>query len=333
MTLVDRYLNAVRFFLPRRQQDDIVRELQENLASQIEDRTQALDRDLTDGEVADILRRHGHPAFVAARFAPRQQLIGPVFFPIYVLALKIGLSVALLVTVVSAVIGAALRGGSVPHVIDGLLTYPNRALIVFAWTTIGFAIVDALGVQSKVAPDWDPRKLPDWMTAGRRQQRPPRLHDRIQAIVEVLLGVAVLGWLLAVPNAPWLAVGQLAGALTFAPVWQTWYIPMVLVAAANVAVDAYALFQPARTARVIVTKLILLGCQGAVALAIFSARVWVVARPVIQSEHVSTDKLPELLRFVNMGIGTCLAVVALVTAIEMGKQYYRLRHLTPNAER
>lgn len=325
MTLVDRYLNAVRFFLPRRQQDDIVRELQENLASQIEDRTQALDRDLTENEIADILRRHGHPAFVAARFAPRQQLIGPVFFPIYVLALKIGLAVALIVTVVSAVIGAALRGGSIPHMIDGLLTYPNRALIVFAWTTIGFAIVDALGVQSKVAPDWDPRKLPDWMTGGRRQQRPPRLHDRVHATVEVLLGVAVLGWLLVVPKAPWLAMGPLADALAFAPVWQTWYIPMVLVAAANVAVDAYALFQRARTARLIVTKLMLLGCQGAVALAILSARVWVVARPAIQSDHLSIDQLPELVRFVNIGVGIGFAVVIVVTVIEMGKQFYRLR--------
>ena len=37
-TSLERYLQAVRFFLPRRQQDDIVRELSENLASEIEDR-------------------------------------------------------------------------------------------------------------------------------------------------------------------------------------------------------------------------------------------------------------------------------------------------------
>ena len=50
MTLVERYLNAVRFFLPRRQQDDIVRELSENLASEFEDRSQALGRDLPSGK-------------------------------------------------------------------------------------------------------------------------------------------------------------------------------------------------------------------------------------------------------------------------------------------
>ena len=65
MNLLDRYLQAVRFFLPRRQQDDIVRELSENLLSQMEDRAEALGRPLTEDEQADILRRHGHPMLVA----------------------------------------------------------------------------------------------------------------------------------------------------------------------------------------------------------------------------------------------------------------------------
>jgi hypothetical protein len=35
MDLLERYPQAVRFFLPGRQQDDIIRELAENLISQI----------------------------------------------------------------------------------------------------------------------------------------------------------------------------------------------------------------------------------------------------------------------------------------------------------
>ena len=60
MQLLDRYLQAVRFFLPRRNQD-IVRELSENLLSQIEDREESLGRPLSEDEQADLLRRHGHP--------------------------------------------------------------------------------------------------------------------------------------------------------------------------------------------------------------------------------------------------------------------------------
>jgi hypothetical protein len=38
VALLDRYLHAVKFFLPQKKQDDIVRELSENLISQMEDR-------------------------------------------------------------------------------------------------------------------------------------------------------------------------------------------------------------------------------------------------------------------------------------------------------
>jgi hypothetical protein len=324
MTLIERYLNAVRFFLPRRQQDDIVRELSENLASEMEDRGQALGRDLTEREVVDILRRHGHPALVAARFAPRQQLIGPVFFPIYVLALKLGLGAALVVTIVMAVIAAALRGISVPVFLDGLMAYPNRALIVFAWTTLAFAALDALGAQSRITPDWDPRRIPNWMAGGRR---PDRLHDRMHAIVEVLFGALALGWLLLVPTSPWLAMGPLATVLAFAPVWTVWYVPLVAVAVGNLTLDAYGLFQPTRTAGRITLKLVLLACQLAIALMILSARVWVVAGPRLHPDVVPASKLPELLTWVNTGVAIGFGVVVVITLIEMGKQYYRLRTL------
>ena len=59
MNLLDRYLQAVRFFLPRRQQDDIVRELSENLLSQMEDRAEELGRPLTERRAG----RHPAPAW------------------------------------------------------------------------------------------------------------------------------------------------------------------------------------------------------------------------------------------------------------------------------
>ena len=106
MDMLDRYLQAVRFFLPARQQDDIVRELSENLISQMEDREEELGHPLDEAEQAAILRQHGHPMVVAGRYRSQQQLIGPVFFPLYLFVLKAGLGVALLVTVVLAAVTA-----------------------------------------------------------------------------------------------------------------------------------------------------------------------------------------------------------------------------------
>src|SRR5262245_47070800 len=91
MDMLDKYLQAVRFFLPRGTEDDIVRELSANLMAQIEDREEELGRPLTDDERADILRRHGHPLIVAGRYRSHQRLIGPTVFPMYLFALKLGL--------------------------------------------------------------------------------------------------------------------------------------------------------------------------------------------------------------------------------------------------
>ena len=103
-------LQAVKFFLPRSQQDDIIRELSENLIARMQDREEELRRPLDEVEQAAILREHGHPMLVAGRYRTRQQLIGPTFFPLYLLALNMGVGVALLVSIVLGVVTAALYG-------------------------------------------------------------------------------------------------------------------------------------------------------------------------------------------------------------------------------
>ena len=89
MELLDRYLHAVKFWLPRQQQDDIIAEISEDLRSQIEDREAELGRKLDDNEVAALLRKRGRPLLVANGYLPQHSLIGPVLFPIYTLVLKI----------------------------------------------------------------------------------------------------------------------------------------------------------------------------------------------------------------------------------------------------
>jgi hypothetical protein len=89
MQLLDRYLSAVRFWLPGGQKDDIIAELSEDLRSAIADEEANLGRALTDGELAQLLKRRGHPLVVAGAYTPQRALIGPVLFPVYVFALKI----------------------------------------------------------------------------------------------------------------------------------------------------------------------------------------------------------------------------------------------------
>jgi hypothetical protein len=325
MTLVDRYLGAVRFFLPRREQADILRELTENLTSEFEDRAGLLGRELTEPEVVDILRRHGHPVAVAGRYGAPRQLIGPVFFPIYWLALKAGMVAAAAITVLVSVIAAASHGGSVPHFIDALLQFPERALIVFAWTTLAFAALDVAGSRTQGKADWDPRRIPDWMVGAPRPHRAARANS----VVEVVFGLMALGWLLAVPTAPVFALGPLAAILDFAPVWHTWYVPLALVAAAQLATDMHALLWPGTHARRTIVKLGLLAAQLVIAAVILSARTWVVARSGVASSD--GQSIGAIVEWVNAGFAIGFVVVIIITIIEMGKQIYRLR--TMPAER
>ncbi len=52
MDLLDRYLQAVKFWLPKNQKQDIIAELSEDIRSQVEDREAELGRKLNESELA-----------------------------------------------------------------------------------------------------------------------------------------------------------------------------------------------------------------------------------------------------------------------------------------
>src|SRR6266852_7973509 len=89
MDLINRYLQAVKFWLTKNQKQDIIAELAEDLRSQIEDREAELGRQLNESEVAELLKQRRRPVLVANRYRPQQHLIGPVLFPIYLFVLEV----------------------------------------------------------------------------------------------------------------------------------------------------------------------------------------------------------------------------------------------------
>ena len=78
MTLVERYLRAVRDNLPRGQQDDIINELNDSIQSRFEDEEAALGgRPLTEDEQVAILQAL-RPPDGCGRAIPRRRAIGDV---------------------------------------------------------------------------------------------------------------------------------------------------------------------------------------------------------------------------------------------------------------
>ncbi len=165
MELLDRYLHAVKFWLPRQQQDDIIAEISEDLRSQIEEREHQLGRSLNENEIAELLRRRGRPLLVANGYLPQQALIGPILFPIFILVLKI----AVLCSVIPRLL--VLIGFFIfdpKYRMEGLGVLIGRTwselwfgmFVTFGIVTLIFAIIERTQEKSRWLEKWDPLKLP-----------------------------------------------------------------------------------------------------------------------------------------------------------------------------
>ena len=89
MELVERYLQAVSFWLPTPDKQDILAELSDDISAQVAELEESLGRKVTEGEIGVLLKGRGRPMFVANAYQPQRYLIGPSLFPAYSLVLKV----------------------------------------------------------------------------------------------------------------------------------------------------------------------------------------------------------------------------------------------------
>ena len=109
--------------------------------------------------------------------------------------------------------------------------------------TLVFAIIERtaaldpklaqLGVDSK----WDPLTLPPL----RKQDGKPTL---IKSVCEMGFGFFGLIWLLLLPHYPVLILGPAAAFLTAAPLWHTFYVPILFMGLVGIARAAITLARP-----------------------------------------------------------------------------------------
>ena len=119
-----------------------MKELRDNILSQVEEKESVLGRSLTEDEQVELLKKLGNPAQLASRYRSKQHLIGASVFPIYWKVLKWALGLALLVHIGSS-IGLAAAGKPLAQSLGVLWHYPGVALVVFAWITIAFFAMES----------------------------------------------------------------------------------------------------------------------------------------------------------------------------------------------
>jgi hypothetical protein len=212
MELLDRYLQAVRKYLPVRRQDDIIAELRANMESQIEDKESELNRPLTQGEMEDLLRKMGHPMIVASRYQPQQHLIGPAIFPMYLYVLRLTLLWAFVICMIVAVVVTPLTTSGGGPIFQALLRIPGILIQTAAWITLAFAAFEFIQRRypqvaqypNGVTKNWNPSTLPPLeKDAGQSGKRRPFA----QAVAEIIFSSLFLVWLLLIPSHPFLMLG------------------------------------------------------------------------------------------------------------------------------
>ena len=225
MELVDRYLQSVKLMLPKKQQDDVIRELSDEILSQIEEKEAALGRPLTEDEQAALLKQLGHPMLLAARYRKQRYLIEPSIFAIYWMVLRLVLLVTLFGMSVAAMTVAA-TGQGLGKALGILIQYPFAALSVFAWVTLVFVVLDIVQVKFNFYGKWDPRTLP-------KLTKKDSKHSTLESVASLVFGALFGIWWLVGLKHQFLIFGPGVAAVHFGPVWQTIYPLFVVLVVAD----------------------------------------------------------------------------------------------------
>jgi hypothetical protein len=306
--LVGRYLNAVKLWLPRKQQTDILAEIAEDLHSQIEDRESALGRPLEEADLVAILKQRGSPMRVASGFIPEHRLINPAMLPLYRLVLKIVLLWVLAPIFAIVFIGPIFNSARPGPALLLFFSEAFRALFfVVGIVTTVFALLDRY--HSKWVDKWDPRKLP----------RIPPAHQPMQwynDFAGFAFGMAAFVFWAVVMWQRTAFVINAGFRIVLAPVWGQIYWVVLALTLARAGVDLYSFLRPVWTPLRSYVRSAIGAATILVALLLLRVGNWVdFAGPNVVAADVA-----KATRWVNLTMQITLISIAVITLIEVVRQ-------------
>jgi len=307
MELLDRYLHAVKFWLPRDQQDDIIAELSEDLRAQIEERENQLGRKLNDNEVADLLKRRGQPLLVANGFLPQHSLIGPVLFPIYMLVLKIA-ALCFLIPRILVLIGFFLFDPK--YHTEGFGALIGRTwselwfggFVTFGIVTLVFAILEQTQHNSGWLEKWDPLKLP--------KAKDTRKIPRASSVFEVVIGIIAVMWLVEIATSG-IVLNQTDLRITLTMAGREFWWVLAVMAMFGTAMSAVNLFRPFWTRGRLAIRVV----QDLVSTLVFGLMAKAGVLIVLSGASIPAAKAVQVNAAVNAWVSISVAITAAICAV------------------
>src|SRR5215469_109661 len=286
MNLVDRYLKAVAKALPEAQREDIIRELSEDIRSEMEDKAAELGRPLTETECQALLKQRGNPLLLAGCYRQDhrtlsigRQLIGPVLFPFYVkvLSFNLGLTFAV-IAIIFIALGVSGQKVGFNDILSSCLL---QLFIQLGAVTLIFSLIERHLTKN---PDrWDlsgrcglPLDLKIAKDIGLPIERGQWI-SRFESVSIIIASTIALVWITGVQRYPFLILGPAATFLKLAPIWYQVYSPILLLTVAEIVRATINLVRPDWTRFRAVYNIVLHAGGLVVVYYLLRAGTWVAA--------------------------------------------------------
>lgn len=327
MDLIERYIEAVKFWLPKAQKDDIAAELRDDIASEIDEAERQKGRKLTEEEIAALLKARGTPLVVASRYLPQRALIGPELYPLYIFVLKIVVAICFIPPVIAWIAEAVTPGAPWPNV---FATPINSLLVSFAIVTIIFAVIEHRGINPAKLQSFNPMTLPPVLDRN-RIRRCESVGDIIGSLI--VIGFFLAGYLsittYALPPSIVVTHGHvglqqiLYGHVTVSPRWVPYWQIIVAICAAKIAFASANLLKPRWSLPRILVRMTL-------DIANTAAIFWLLSSNVLRElvvHGLDTNAVGELYRLSATAAALARPVAGIVIAIIIAKAVWRSARL------
>jgi hypothetical protein len=182
MNLIDRYINEVGRYIPRRKRGDILEELRSLVVDTLEDR---FGESPSESQVEDLLKEFGRPREVAASYYPQSNyLVGPTLYPLFRLVAWIVVAAVLGSQVLAWSIGIFVAGESF-SILEMIGSLVNSIPSSLGWVLITFMILQYFDAKPGLDEEpWDPQTLPEI--------KPDQEISRGETIVGLVFGILFL---------------------------------------------------------------------------------------------------------------------------------------------
>jgi hypothetical protein len=318
-------LKAVAKALPQAQREDIIRELSEDIRSEMEDKESELGRRLTEVEQQAVLKQRGNPLLLAARYrqdhrtvAFGRQLIGPILFPFYIKVLSFNLGLTFIV--IATIFVALGVSGQRISFNDILSTWLLQLFIQSGVVTLIFALIERH--LTKHPDRWDLSGVRGGLRLDLKMAtnvslpiEQPQQVSRFESVSIIIASTVALTWMTEVQRYPFLILGPAVAFLKLSPIWYQAYFPIVLLTVAEIVRAAINLVRP-DWMRFRAMYSVIVHCGGlAVLYFLIKGGSWVVARGSAAGEYTHTAEIVNQIIYYSLLMTGMLSAVMLVVRI------------------